>query len=617
MSKKIRLGYDILSKRAIETESGVNIDDALRSISSYQKVTGVGSDNHPDVPRPSTKVLYIVKVASAGQPDTYKEWIWTQPSDGPGYWECTGDTTQDLSGYALKSEMSVEPGTGADADKTTITLKEGTSATVLTAHQDISGKADKVSGGTAGHFASLDSNGNLVDSTYAPGSFKEKGSQATYTNDSGTKTVDSVEQDADGNVTVTYKEIQTASTSGSGLVQLEDSHTSTSTTTAATPKNVKEAYDLASGKYSLPSGGIPDTDLSSAVQASLGKADYAIQHVYAGTDELIPDNTRTVTIPYAEVIPAHTVTIGGRSYKTVTMPDGNEWLAENLDYEWDNLPIGASGEPSTPAGWYYNDQKNNYGIDGTYKCGLLYNGHAVDYLSNNKDTLIPGWHVATKAEWEALFAATGGWGATGPHLKARDHSITGTFPNNWNGTDDYEFGVLPGGYRGVRPYVSPFSSFGEWVCYWTGTELYSEQSYYVTFGDSTGPGESTAYKTDAYYVRLVKDSPAGTGPVYKGGLMTSSLVEKLDGMETVANKVTSIRDTSTATDTAYPSEKAVATALATKQDNLEFDGTYNPSTNKVATESTVADAISGLSGCTVKYTAGTGDLHLDFRPVNN
>ncbi len=30
MAKKIRLGYDILSKRAIETESGVNIDDALR-----------------------------------------------------------------------------------------------------------------------------------------------------------------------------------------------------------------------------------------------------------------------------------------------------------------------------------------------------------------------------------------------------------------------------------------------------------------------------------------------------------------------------------------------------------------------------------------------------------
>ena len=49
---------------------------------------------------------------------------------------------QDISDKANKSEMSVVAGTGADADKTTITLKTGTSATVLTAHQDISGKAD-------------------------------------------------------------------------------------------------------------------------------------------------------------------------------------------------------------------------------------------------------------------------------------------------------------------------------------------------------------------------------------------------------------------------------------------------------------------------------------------
>jgi hypothetical protein len=379
MSKKIRLGYDILSKRAIETESGVNIDDALRSISSYQKVPGVGSDNHPDVPRPSTKVLYIVKAASAGQPDTYKEWIWTQPSDGPGYWECTGDTTQDLSGYALKSEMSVEPGTGADADKTTITLKEGTSATVLTAHQDISGKADKVSGGTAGHFASLDSNGNLVDSTYAPGSFKGKGSQATYTNDSSTKTVDSVEQDADGNVTVTYKEIQSASTSGSGLVQLEDSHTSSSTTTAATPKNVKEAYDLASGKYSLPFGGIPSSDMSSAVQSSLSKADSAIQHIYAGQEELTPVS-QTVTIPYAEANqPEHTVTIDGRTYRTVTIGT-QEWMAENLEQN-------ISGSK-----WYNNDET-------TYKAlgwGKLYNYQQMALVS------VPGWHVPTQADFVTL-----------------------------------------------------------------------------------------------------------------------------------------------------------------------------------------------------------------------
>jgi hypothetical protein len=52
----------------------------------------------------------------------------------------------DLSPLAVKAEMSVEAGTGDNADKTTITLKTGTAATVLTQHQDITGKVDKVQG---------------------------------------------------------------------------------------------------------------------------------------------------------------------------------------------------------------------------------------------------------------------------------------------------------------------------------------------------------------------------------------------------------------------------------------------------------------------------------------
>lgn len=45
-----------------------------------------------------------------------------------------------LDEKANKSEMSVTPGTGGNADKTTIQLKSGTSATVLTQHQDITTK---------------------------------------------------------------------------------------------------------------------------------------------------------------------------------------------------------------------------------------------------------------------------------------------------------------------------------------------------------------------------------------------------------------------------------------------------------------------------------------------
>lgn len=46
---------------------------------------------------------------------------------------------------------------------------------VLTAHQDISGKADKVTGATSGNLAALDSSGNLTDSGYNNSSFLKTG----------------------------------------------------------------------------------------------------------------------------------------------------------------------------------------------------------------------------------------------------------------------------------------------------------------------------------------------------------------------------------------------------------------------------------------------------------
>lgn len=78
---------------------------------------------------------------------------------------------QDISGKANKNEMNVVPGTGVDADKTTITLKQGMSATVLTTHQDISGKENAMPIATAtgetltavvGNYYRLDNVGTLA-----------------------------------------------------------------------------------------------------------------------------------------------------------------------------------------------------------------------------------------------------------------------------------------------------------------------------------------------------------------------------------------------------------------------------------------------------------------------
>ena len=136
----------------------------------------------------------------------------------------------DLSGYALKSEMSITDGTGADADKTTIQLKSGLSKQVLIAHQDITGKADKVDGATAGNFAGLDANGNLVDSGSKASDFQAAGDYKTTQTAVSDPTadgnaaafIDSISQNANGEITVTKKNVQAASASQAGLMSAAD-----------------------------------------------------------------------------------------------------------------------------------------------------------------------------------------------------------------------------------------------------------------------------------------------------------------------------------------------------------------------------------------------------------
>jgi uncharacterized protein (TIGR02145 family) len=190
-----------------------------------------------------------------------------------------------------------------------------------------------------------------------------------------------------------------------------------------------------------------------------------------------------------------TVTIGGRVYRTVTI-GGATWLAENLDYKFSGCGIGGWDTPSTHNAWYYNNDEATYGIDGTRKCGLLYNWYAVKLLNDNRSELIPGWHVPTNDEWTALANAVGGTGVAGTRLKAANVS----WATSWGGTDDYGFGVLPAGnYNGNFGYVGSYAGF------WAITESGS-----VANDRGFDTGATMYYGTnDKYYgssVRLVKDS---------------------------------------------------------------------------------------------------------------
>lgn len=85
----------------------------------------------------TTGDVYLIANQASGFTE---EWVKTDTG-----WEMLGTVSGqvDISGKADKSEMVITDGTGANADKVTIQLKQGTSTTVLKSHQDISGKEDK------------------------------------------------------------------------------------------------------------------------------------------------------------------------------------------------------------------------------------------------------------------------------------------------------------------------------------------------------------------------------------------------------------------------------------------------------------------------------------------
>ena len=189
-----------------------------------------------------------------------------------------------------------------------------------------------------------------------------------------------------------------------------------------------------------------------------------------------------------------TDSIGGRTYPTVNI-GGKTWMAENLDLRTDGITIGTTGSPSTPAAWYYNNSAETYGEHGN-KYGLLYNWYAVKHLIDNAATIIPGWHVPTTSEWDALATAVGGSSNAGTKLK----STTGW--SSGNGDGSYGFAAFPAGYQ----YSGSFYNLGGIADFWTATEYSSSDAYSRYFSTRASMSSNLNDKSNGYSVRLVKDS---------------------------------------------------------------------------------------------------------------
>ena len=173
-----------------------NISDAFTTTADFAEGAGKSI--------PAGANIYVANVGTAAEP-SYKYDIF--------------QGMYDLSGYALKSEMAVEAVSG-DSTKKDITLKSGLTQRVVVEHQDISGKADKDTDAVEGNFASFDANGNPVDSGKKHSDYKTKQTAKTDPTADGTSLtfIDTISQDANGDITATKKTVAnvSASTSGTG-----------------------------------------------------------------------------------------------------------------------------------------------------------------------------------------------------------------------------------------------------------------------------------------------------------------------------------------------------------------------------------------------------------------
>ena len=173
--------------------------------------------------------------------------------------------------------------------------------------------------------------------------------------------------------------------------------------------------------------------------------------------------------------------IDNNVYKSVKIGE-QEWMVENLNVDHfrngDIIPEAKTneewikaGEEERPAWCYYDNNSSN-----GEKYGKLYNFYAV----NDSRSLAPnGWHVSTDAEWTVLTDCSN-VGKEGTALKATSgwNDYNG---QSGNGTDDYGFLGLPGGYRYNDGDFFDFGSNGNW---WSSSQNSTANAWYRNLDDS-------------------------------------------------------------------------------------------------------------------------------------
>jgi uncharacterized protein (TIGR02145 family) len=167
----------------------------------------------------------------------------------------------------------------------------------------------------------------------------------------------------------------------------------------------------------------------------------------------------------------------GHRYKIVQIGK-HTWMAEDLKFK-----VGGS--------WCYANNDAN-----CRHHGRLYSWDAAINACPSD------WRLPDATEWRNLIRSAGG-----PQAGVKLKSNVGWYKNKdggeGNGTDDFGFSALPGGYRNTGGLFSGIGTSGDW---WSSTEYDGNRAWnWTMYSSLDGVGENFYNKTNAYLVRCVRD----------------------------------------------------------------------------------------------------------------
>jgi uncharacterized protein (TIGR02145 family) len=174
----------------------------------------------------------------------------------------------------------------------------------------------------------------------------------------------------------------------------------------------------------------------------------------------------------------------GKKYR-YTIIGTQTWMAENLNYK-------------TAESKCYNDS-----LVHCEKFGRLYNWKEA------MSTCPSGWHLPSEEELDILVNYVGAYGAkVGDKLKATEGWYSYE-DEDANGTDDYGFTALPGGYGSYHDSSHSFSNVNHTGVLWSTQEHDANNAYGTYIGYE--PNFVTSYiggddKRSIFSVRCIKDS---------------------------------------------------------------------------------------------------------------